>query len=111
MVPVAQVGNALPRKTLGLGVAADTDAWFIPEAAIGDGFTLDTPAGNVRMTRSSAGVAVLAVPKGVRTAQTFYYAWSAFYPQTRVVRSHEDATSAGQDARQSDSSPTRVGHR
>ncbi len=26
MVPVAQVGNALPRKTLGLGVAADTDA-------------------------------------------------------------------------------------
>ncbi len=111
MVPVAQVGNALPRKTLGLGVAADTDAWFVPEAAIGDGFTLDTPAGNVRMTRSSAGVAVLDVPKGVRTAQTFYYAWSAFYPQTRVVRSLEDATSAGQDARQSDSSPTRVGHR
>jgi len=40
----------------------------------------------VRLGKSEAGVAALAVPKGVRTAQTFYYSWSAFYPQTKIVR-------------------------
>ncbi|GIK17217.1 MAG: hypothetical protein BroJett003_21810 [Planctomycetota bacterium] len=89
MVPVAHVGDALPRKTLGVGIAfGDGDAsraWFVPTSAIGDGRTIDTPAGKVRLARSEAGVAVIEAPQGVRTAQTFYYSWSAFYPRTSVV--------------------------
>jgi len=89
MVPVAGVGDALPRKTLGVGIAfgeGDTArAWFVPVGAIGDARTIDTPAGAVVLTKSEAGVAVTSAPKGVRTAQTFYYSWSAFYPKTEVV--------------------------
>lgn len=90
MVPVAGVGDALPRKTLGVGIAGgdgeDAWAWFVPVQRIGDGRTLDTPAGKVTLGRNEAGVYTQAAPAGVRTAQTFYYAWSAFYPQTRIVR-------------------------
>lgn len=49
MVPVAGVGDALPRKTLGVGIAfgeGDTArAWFVPVSAIGDARTIETPAG------------------------------------------------------------------
>jgi len=89
MVPVAGVGEALPRKTLGVGIAVgdgdDANSWFVPVEAIGEGRTIDTPAGAVVITKSEAGVAVTSAPKGVRTAQTFYYSWSAFYPKTEVV--------------------------
>jgi len=89
MVPVAGVGEALPRKTLGVGIAVgdgdDARSWFVPVGAIGDARTIDTPAGAVVLTKSEAGVAVTSAPKGVRTAQTFYYSWSAFYPKTEVV--------------------------
>lgn len=86
MVPVNGVGDALPRKTLGVGVATDDRAWFVPEDVCRDGYTLETPAGEVRITADDAGVRVLSAPEGVRTAQTFYYSWSAFYPGTEVVR-------------------------
>ncbi len=86
MVPVAQMGDALPRKTLGLGFAVGERAWFLPADAIGDGLTLQTPAGALHVRRSDAGVAVDRAPLGLQTAQTFYYSWSAFFPQTRVVR-------------------------
>ena len=85
MVPVEGVGDAMERKTLGVGVAMDGHAWFVPRDAIKDGYTLDTPAGPVKMTATEAGVAVESAPEGVRTAQTFYYSWSAFYPDTKVV--------------------------
>lgn len=90
LVPVANVGEALPRKTLGVGIAVgdaqEARAWFVPVDAIGEGRTIDTPAGKVQLARSDAGVSVVQAPPGVRTAQTFYYSWSAFYPQTQVVR-------------------------
>ncbi|MBI5863088.1 MAG: DUF3179 domain-containing protein, partial [Planctomycetes bacterium] len=98
MVPVAHVGDALPRKTLGVGIAmGDGDAaqaWFVPVDAIGDGRTIDTPSGKVRLARSEAGVAVIEAPQGVRSAQTFYYSWSAFYPKTSVVKAGADGDSA-----------------
>lgn len=86
LVPVRGVGGALPRKTLGVGVAIGDDAWFVPESLCGNGYTLTTPAGEVRMSAGEAGVRVESAPEGVRTAQTFYYSWSAFYPNTKVAK-------------------------
>lgn len=86
LVPVQGVGDELPKKTLGVGVATDGGSWFIPENVIGDdGFTLETDAGEIRLSRSEAGVAVDHAPEGARTAQTFYYSWSAFNPDTVVA--------------------------
>lgn len=98
MVPVAGVGEALPRKTLGVGIAVGegdaSEAWFVPLEAIGQGREIETPAGKVTLARSDAGVAVGQAPKGVRTAQTFYYSWSAFYPRTTVIMPGDRAGAA-----------------
>lgn len=96
MVPVKGVGDALPRKTLGVGVAIDDHAWFVPEDLYRDGYTLTTPAGDVKLTAGDAGVRVASAPDGVRTAQTFYYSWSAFYPHTTIVgkKVREDGASS-----------------
>lgn len=86
LVPIRGVGDALPMKTLGVGVRAGDDAWFVPESAIGDGgFTLETDAGDVRIERTGAGISVASAPASVQTAQTFYYSWSAFYPDATVI--------------------------
>lgn len=85
MVPVKGVGEALPRKTLGVGIATDDLAWFVPKDLCRDGYTLVTPAGDVTLTSDDSGVRVASAPEGIRTAQTFYYSWSAFYPHTIVV--------------------------
>ncbi len=85
LVPVQGVGDALPRKTLGLGVLAEGRAWFITAEAIGDGYELETPLGTVRAVATPAGISVVEAPKGVHTAQTFYYAWSAFNGHTAVI--------------------------
>lgn len=102
MVPVAAVGDVLPRKTLGVGIAIGegegAKAWFVPVDAIGNGRTIDTPAGKVLLAKSGAGVAVTQAPKGVRTAQTFYYSWSAFYPKTTVVQADGAAAAEAQPA-------------
>lgn len=102
MVPVAAVGDVLPRKTLGVGIAVGegdaAQAWFVPVDAIGDGRSIPTPAGKVVLSKSDAGIAVTQVPKGVRTAQTFYYSWSAFYPKTSVVKANAAAAAEAQPA-------------
>jgi len=85
LVEVPDQGDALPRKTLGLGVFAAGDSWFVTIDALGDGFTLETALGAVRARAGEAGVEVLEAPVGAQTVQTFYYAWSAFHPQTEVV--------------------------
>lgn len=85
IVPVRSFGDELPRKTLGVGVAAGDQAWFIPERAIGDGYSLETEFGEVRISTGEAGIVVEKAPEDVRTAQTFYYAWSAFYPKAHVI--------------------------
>jgi len=86
LVPVQGMGDALPRKTLGVGILAGDAAWFVAAEAIGeDGLTLETSAGDVELRATEAGVEVVSAPEGVWTAQTFYYSWSAFHPETEVV--------------------------
>lgn len=85
LVPVQGVGDALPPKTLGVGVASEEGEWFVPADLIGKGYTLKTEAGDVVMTTNDAGVFVTSAPESVRTAQTLYYSWSAFNPETVVV--------------------------
>jgi len=95
MVDVKGYGGALPKKTLGLGVSAGDEAWFVPEGEIGTGMTLETPAGEVEIVPTVGGFEVASAPDGVRTAQTFYYSWSAFYPHTEVIGGGDDAQDAG----------------
>ncbi len=85
LVPIQNLGDELPPKTLGVGIATNTNAWFVPADVIGDAYTLTTNLGDVVMATSEAGIVVQSAPKGVRTAQTFYYSWSAFNPATTVV--------------------------
>lgn len=84
-VPVAGVGDAMPPKTLGVGILSGDESWFIPVSQIEGYLVLQTRAGEVTLRSSRGGVIVLDAPEGTRTAQTFYFSWSAFYPQTRVL--------------------------
>jgi Protein of unknown function (DUF3179) len=91
LVPVRGIGNALTtKKTRGVGVMQDGKAWFITSKAIGDGYTLETPDGPVTVSVNEAGIYVDQAPKGTSTVQTFYYSWSAFYPQTEVIAKDEE---------------------
>ena len=85
MVPVQGVGDAIPNKTLGLGVLAGERSWFITADAIGEGYTLTTPSGDVVVRATRAGIEVTETPDDVSTAQTFYYSWSAFNPDSEVI--------------------------
>lgn len=93
MVPVAGVGESLPRKTLGLGIAIGEypkiQSWFVPAKEIKGTGTIETPEGPVVYSKNEAGIVVISMPQGVRTAQTFYYSWSAFYPEAEVVHPTE----------------------
>jgi len=87
MVPVWGIGDEIKKKkTLGVGVEAGAKSWFITADAIGaEGMTLQTPMGPVELAVSDAGIDVVSAPEGVNTAQTFYYSWSAFRPETEVI--------------------------
>lgn len=93
MVSVAGVGESLPRKTLGLGIAmgegANIQSWFVPANEIKGTGSIETPAGPVVFSKNTAGIVVTSMPEGMRTAQTFYYSWSAFYPEVEVVHPTE----------------------
>jgi uncharacterized protein DUF3179 len=89
MVPVKSMGDAMAKKTLGVGVSYEGDAWFVPVSAIGDGVTIETAAGPVRVVAGDAGINVLEAPEGVQTAQTYYYSWTAFYPRSEVIGAAE----------------------
>ncbi|MEL6106022.1 MAG: DUF3179 domain-containing (seleno)protein [Planctomycetota bacterium] len=85
-VPVKGIGKALKKKTRGVGVIDGNEAYFLTTKAIGDdGYTLETSAGTVKLSRSKAGVAVESKPDSVLAVQTLYYSWSAFYPETKVI--------------------------
>jgi len=86
MVPVFSYGNELPRKTLGVGIATDKNAWFIASDQIDGIRNVETPLGTVTLSKSEAGIQVSSLPDGVRVAQTYYYSWSAFYPDTKIVK-------------------------
>lgn len=85
MVDVASHGDTLPKKTLGLGIKAGGKSYFVPERAITERFVIRTPEGEVVAVPSDAGVMVVRAPDGVRTVQSFYYAFSAFHPETEIV--------------------------
>ena len=89
LVPVKHVGDAMGKKTLGVGVSYEGKAWFVPAKVIGDGVTIETGAGPVRVEASDAGIDVVEAPEGVQTAQAYYYSWSAFYPDTAVIGAAE----------------------
>lgn len=94
MVKVWEMGDELPKKTLGVGVLAEGRSWFVPADSVGESFTLETPMGEVELSSGPAGVSVVNAPEGVHTAQTFYYSWSAFNKQTKVVKTSQ-STSEG----------------
>ena len=86
MVPVKAHGKDLPAKTLGVGISLEGEAWFVPLKEIGDeGFSIKTPKGMVEIARNAAGVQVKRAPKQAKSAQAFYYAWTAFYPHSEVL--------------------------
>jgi len=86
MVPVREHADELPAKTLGIGISLDGNAWFVSVKSIGDeGYSLKTPKGTVQIARNAAGVEVRDAPQEIKSAQTFYYAWTAFYPHSQVL--------------------------
>jgi hypothetical protein len=86
IVPILGVGDALSRKTLGVGVVAGKEVYFIAlEAIPAEGYLLETTLGPVKLAKTDAGIVVQDKPAAVRAAQSFYYSWSAFYPETRVI--------------------------
>lgn len=86
VVPVRTYAQELPMKTLGLGIVAGEQAYFVPANKIRERFVVRTPMGDLVATSSPAGVRVEHSPEGVVTVQSFYYAFSAFHPHARVVR-------------------------
>lgn len=90
MVPVWNYKNDLPEKTLGVGIATDQNAWFVPQQNLDIVREIQTDLGLVKLARSEAGIQVVEAPAGVRTAQTFYYSWTAFYPESKLVTRKQD---------------------
>jgi len=85
MVPVHAYGNELPKKTLGLGIKVGEQAFFVPSDKIGKRFVVKTNAGKVVAVSTKAGVQVVSAPPEAQTVQSFYYSFSAFHPQTKVL--------------------------
>ncbi|MBL4698796.1 MAG: DUF3179 domain-containing protein [Phycisphaerales bacterium] len=85
MVPIGDFGDALPKKTLGLGIKTNDQSFFVPASSIGERFVIATDAGKVIAVSTKAGVQVISAPAGVMTVQSFYYSFSAFHPETVVV--------------------------
>lgn len=89
LVPIASHGDALPKKTLGLGIKAQsadaTESYFVAADTIGDRFVIQTKLGKVVAVSTDAGIQVVSAPASVQTVQSFYYSFSAFHPNTKVL--------------------------
>jgi len=85
MVPIATHGEVLPKKTLGLGIKANNESYFVAADAIGERFVVETKLGNVIAVSTEAGIQVVSAPNDVQTVQSFYYSFSAFHPNTEVL--------------------------
>lgn len=80
-------GSELPPKTLGMGIKVGGFTAFVPRAAAKNGaVTVETPDGPVVVSANPAGLAVDKAPESAETVQTFYHSWSAFHPDTKIVR-------------------------
>ncbi len=85
MVPLASHGDTLPKKTLGLGIKASGESYFVAADTIGERFVVETKLGKVIAVSTEAGVQVISAPNAVQTVQSFYYSFSAFHPNTKVL--------------------------
>ena len=84
----SEPGTALPKKTLGLGLLFGDRAVFVTEQTAARRLVpVETPNGVVEVrAETGVGMQVLTdLPAGVRAVQTFYYAWSAFHPETEII--------------------------
>jgi len=82
----------LANKTLGMGVVVGDNAYFIPQSAARKGpITIETDAGEVKISADEAGMQAVTVPDGARTIQTFWHSWAAFHPKTTIVPKPESA--------------------
>lgn len=90
LVPIRAFDDRIARKTLGLGVYTPAGSYFVPKENLGERFVLETTMGKVIAHATDAGIAVDESPQGVRTAQTFYYSWTAFHGQVEIVTESAD---------------------
>ncbi|MEL6105465.1 MAG: DUF3179 domain-containing (seleno)protein [Planctomycetota bacterium] len=85
LVPVREFSDALPMKAPGMGIATQEQSWFVPKLHVTDTITIETDEGEVVIEALEGSFRVVSAPAGVRTLQVFFYAWSAFYPDTTIV--------------------------
>lgn len=85
--PPRQFGRDLPSKTRGMGLLdAQGRAVFVTAEAIRAGRTrIELGGATVHLAAGPAGISATEVPAGIRAVQIFYYAWSAFHPETEVI--------------------------
>lgn len=86
LVPVKRHGDAMAKKTLGIGIASEKGAWFLPKKNISGTKTIKTDLGDVTVEMNDDVLRVTSAPDGIQTAQSFYYAWTAFYPDAKIVQ-------------------------
>ena len=92
VVKVPGMGTKLRPKELGLGIrAGDREIFITRKAALEGPVDVETDLGVVRVRASDAGVYAEEVPEGVIAAQTFYFGWSAFFPETEIIDSGGDS--------------------
>lgn len=95
MFPVPKRGNALPEKTLGVGILIGQSQIFITARSLTElPRSFETAGGPVVLSATSSGISVHDAPEASRLVQTFYYAWSAFHPSTEII----DDSSSDQNA-------------
>jgi len=84
-IDVEDLDDRLPPKTLGMGVKAGDRAVFVPRSAVENGpVTIETDLGPVVVAATDAGMRTVRAPEEALVAQSFYYGWSAFHPETEI---------------------------
>lgn len=81
-----ETDDRLPPHTLGLGIRAGEQAWFvIADAAADAPIIIDAPTGSIEVRADEAGVHFESLPDGVSALQTYYHSWAAYHPHTLIV--------------------------
>ncbi len=83
-----QYSDALPAKTLGLGIKAGDMVTFVPaDLAANQPMIVSTPMGEVVVgAEPEVGLMVERAPKNAIVIQTFWHSWSAYFPETKIVK-------------------------
>lgn len=94
-----EFGDALPPKTLGMGVRVGEFVAFVTQRHASDTqVTLQTPKGDVVLEADESGFTIIEAPEQVQTVQTFYHSWSAFFPETNVI-THDSESDPASEAK------------